>query len=365
MRARTWAMLLASIVAGCDGGPGIAPARAPIIAGHLATSAEVGATVALVDPYDSFPFCTGTLVSPDVVLTAAHCLLGEPPAGSEEYGPPVSPSDVQVVVDAIDPMTASSAQHYAARSIHVHEAFPAPPPYADEVLTGEHDVAAIVLARPVVGIVPVPILPAGAIAAELAPGRMLTAAGYGVTDRAGVGDNTQLHVADVPLVRHSDDELVAGVTGGSDTCYGDSGGPLYVGSHEGLRVVGITSRAADFTTELCDGGSVFTIPSAYLAWLEAATGETLSVASSDPPPPAAVDAGAAPPGRSDAGVPSARRDAGERGMPSSPDRHVSGAVSGGCTVTGGAGSRASVAGAWLSAVVAMSVLRRRRRARAR
>lgn len=309
MDARRWVWVwVALIAAGCEGGgESVAPVQRPIIEGMAASEAEVSATVALVgNTADNF--CSGTLIAPDVVLTAAHCVLQDNGDGS--FGGTVDPSSVFVAAGVTD---AASAERYAVARVWAHPEFPASSS-SDPQLFDEHDVGALVLAEPVAGVTPVPILAPDAIDAELRPRRMLGVAGFGATDAAGMGYNTRLYVGAMPFLRRSEWEIAAGDPHGVDTCYGDSGGPAYVDTAGGDRVVGITSRGLDPSVEQCVAGTVFTLAPAYLAMLEDATGRDLSPGATTPDPdpdpdpdptyadsgpgpdPSSGDAAAVPPG---------------------------------------------------------------------
>jgi len=274
-------LALVFLLSGCIGSPDVAGSRAPIIGGRVAADVDVGATVALV--LDGYPECTGTLVAPRVVVTAAHCLLEESDSG--DFGPALSPTDVSVVVGAVDPMSASAAQTHAVDVVWANETFP-----GDEILTtgmtDEHDIGVLVLARDVAGIVPTPVLDPVLLDDELAPRRMLRVAGYGATDRRGWDENSLLHVGEVPFIERSDRELIAGDPDAVDTCYGDSGGPLYVDTGDGLRLVGVNSRGVDSYRETCDSGTVFTLAPAYSDHIATAIGEDVTRAHEPTEPPA-------------------------------------------------------------------------------
>ncbi len=285
-------VVLAAAV-GCSKGPAVGEQASPIVDGRLATTGDVGSTVALIEPGWSGASCTGTLVTPNVVVTAAHCLFTDTStATTESFGPLMPASDVRVVVGAVDPTTASTPQIHPAAFIWADPRFLTD--YNND--TDENDIGAIVLATPVTRIAPTPVLDLSSLDTELTPRRMLDIAGYGTTNRAGMGDNTFLYLAQVPFISRTEHEVTAGDPGGPDTCYGDSGGPLYVDTDQGRRLVGATSRGAG-PDVACDSGTVFTLVPAYVAEIEAAIG--MSLTSASPPPP--VDAGGLVP--IDAGAP--------------------------------------------------------------
>lgn len=345
-------LVLLATATGCNGGPIVTGNASPIISGRRAAAGEVGATVALISPGDPLPLCTGTLVTEDVVVTAAHCVLTQTESG--DFGPPVAISELAVLIGATDTASTASEQRYAVSRIWAHPAFPANTE-ATGALIDEHDVAAVILDRPVTGAAPVPLLDPSQLDVELVPRRMMDVAGYGTTDPGGYGENTLLHLAQLPFRERSDFEMIGGDPGGPDTCYGDSGGPAYVSTAAGPRLVGVTSRGPDPYHERCDVGTVFTIASAYLAMLEDVTGQDLTAGTAEPPPPpAAEEPPDAPATPSDAGLYVPPRD--------EPAGRVSRKATGHCTCTAVGAPRGGGGAGFLALIgFAIGLVRARRR----
>lgn len=172
-------------------------------------------TAALVGKFASgtYPYCSGALISPTVVLTAAHCDLGNP----------------RVFVSFDGAITEDSK--LLAGTFHGH-------PDYDQVQSDPHDIAVIVLDRPVKGITPAKLPAAGALNA-FGVGAPFTAAGYGsgeVVNQPGGPVNPYVDVREYATstlsainpawLRLSQNPA----TGDGGTCYGDSGGPNFIGS---------------------------------------------------------------------------------------------------------------------------------------
>ena len=211
-------------------------------------------------PQGRFPFvayvdisgqasCTGDLVAPTWVLTAGHCA-----AVTGAFGAPtpltLPPSAYRVTLGTVN-ADHTGGETIAVKSVH------ADPGYAVSNGTG-HDVSLLELdhaakVRPVT-------IASTVDAARWAPGRLLTVAGFGITAENGSAPPT-MQQARVPRVSDADCAKAYGDTtpvvgnafdpktalcagfakGGTDTCEGDSGGPLMIGFGTGNRLVGSTS----------------------------------------------------------------------------------------------------------------------------
>ncbi|HEV7863777.1 MAG TPA: trypsin-like serine protease, partial [Acidimicrobiia bacterium] len=117
------------------------------------------------------------------------------------------------------------------------------------------DVALVRLAAPVDGIAPLePVRPSER--ARWAPGKRATVVGWGVTSEAATAASDALLAAPVPIQPDdlmsapdaygdsflASDMVGAGpLEGGSDACFGDSGGPLLIGRGTTWRQIGVVS----------------------------------------------------------------------------------------------------------------------------
>jgi hypothetical protein len=196
-----WIAIALALV-GCD--PRLSRTRAAITAG--AEDRDDDAVAALVR--DGEPICTATLVAPDVLLTAAHCVEIAPTHAFFGAAPP----DGEMV-----PVVWSD-QH----------------PDFDPV-TLEHDLAVAVLAEPAAA-APWP-LPDGPL--DPLPGRPLRLVGFGAVGADDTGPALRRTGASV-IDSASAVEFRFGPSP-SQTCAGDSGGPAFV-VEDGVEVlVGVTS----------------------------------------------------------------------------------------------------------------------------
>jgi hypothetical protein len=170
---------------------------------------------ALVDTFDgeTYPYCTGTLIAPRIVVTAAHC-YPEPP-----------PNFVRVDV-TFEPVYKESSKLYSGRFIDPGD-FP-----SDKIGI---DIAVVKLDEPVSGITPAR-LPRLHKFDDEPRGSEFTAVGYGgyLAPKEPGGplilyeDRREYAVTTLNQVNRT--YLRLSQKNGGGTCYGDSGGPNFYGA---------------------------------------------------------------------------------------------------------------------------------------
>src|SRR3954452_20213651 len=205
--------------------------------------------------------CTATLIAPDRVLTAAHCLLDKP-----------DPHYFAVVVgaEAHDPSDVPPSAARRVKGYAIAPGFKLAFPFAHKSpqnATAVNDVALIVLAQPVTGIAPVAIAGPGDAALEQ-PGGAARLLGYGVL-AARPGDPFPLPPAlqagalqvisrgqclkAYPHAVQPTDLCAQDLGPGALTqpCPGDSGGPLLADTPTGPVQIGVTSWGAEVKDKKC------------------------------------------------------------------------------------------------------------------
>lgn len=174
--------------------------------------------------------CGGTLVSGRWFLTAGHCRTSNNPA---KYTITLGKADID---------QATAADQYSVDIVERNDAFAGSPPRNDSML--------LHISNPVAPPeAPLPIVTADD-RGVWAPGAVATIIGWG---KDGAGNlQKQLREAQLPI---DDDAMCASIwstsfdpatmvcagSGATDTCNGDSGGPLMVPSQGAFVLVGITS----------------------------------------------------------------------------------------------------------------------------
>jgi len=282
------ALVLLGLLSGCLGElPEGGVSRQPVIGGRPASADEIHSTVAIVTTADGATVCTGTLIAPTVVLTAAHCLVHADPVDWERVTP-MAAHEIAVSVGLLDATSPDPSTLRAAAAVVPHEGYPGEFAWTDpDALGQDHDIGVIILSSPVHEIPPAPVLPVAGVDATLFPGAEIVIEGYGVTNLRSDDGRSVLNIASTSFQRRTNHELLAGSDGMPDTCYGDSGGPAYVtDGGGGLSVVGVTSRAAGSTALECGGGGIYTLAPAYDSWFRSTTGGAYPppVAPPDPEP---------------------------------------------------------------------------------
>lgn len=209
-------------------------------------------------------FCTGTLISRTIVLTAAHCLsdvakmMGIP---LEELVPNIRIGFGTQVVKSLSDSRVIFREVAAAR---VHEKY-----VIDSVRQATkvpmYDIGLVRLAAPAPATAQAVKLVSNATA--LVKGRELVLAGFGLTNglpRVSAKQMMKVNVkVDNPALTAV--QFTYRVEGGRSACSGDSGGPAYVANSKGeLLVVGVTSWGDQFCQIL---GAYTSVP-VFVPWIQ-------------------------------------------------------------------------------------------------
>lgn len=239
-------------------------AGAPVVGG---TTVPPGAWPDAVAVLARDAMCTGTLIAPDVVITAGHCIETNP---------------VEVVVGSVELARPGGTVIMVKKAV-------AYPKWQET-----YDVGVLVLEHPA------PVAPRAVASACTAKEHLVTGAkvhvvGFGLTRTDGTGSNTRLHQAMLPVTDAActqdpscqpdvapDGEFVAGGDG-VDACFGDSGGPIYVDTAHGAALIGVVSRGDALIGEPCGGGGIYVRADAVVPWIEKVTGRTLARSACDVP----------------------------------------------------------------------------------
>jgi secreted trypsin-like serine protease len=232
-----------------------------LLAAGLVFAAPAGAVsgVKQANPAD-VPFivalangCTGTLIAPDRVLTAGHCL--------ESF----SANDFRVHVGAArNDGAIATDSGIPARGFAVHPRFEESFPFAHKSpqnAIAQFDVGVILLARPVTGVTPVKL----GTRADETLGETGSLFGYGITDRSK--SNRALRGGDMTVISASEcaqsypRAIIASEICGLDrrsarapfiqACPGDSGGPFLKQTPAGPVQIGITSWGPEVKAAKC------------------------------------------------------------------------------------------------------------------
>lgn len=215
-------------------------------AAHAITNGEptdgytnVGSFVVEVTPEGGEPYllqlCTGTVVSPHVVLTASHCM------DRGDYAP-----DWGRVWFTLERRIGDGASWELDEDLTLLGGTPRPHPGYTGRANYRYDVGAFVLDAPVGGVPFAELADVGYLNEKSLRGTMFTAVGYGI-ERYDKTTSTQAFLppkermtTEQPLVTVHRDYVLFSMNlarGLGGTCYGDSGGPKFSSDGQVVAVV--------------------------------------------------------------------------------------------------------------------------------
>ncbi len=218
-----------------------APAQR-IVGGSLTTTVQPWVAALLQNGQQG---CGGSLIAPQWVVTAAHCVSG-------------GANPTQVRLGSLYRSSGGQVISISQKIVH--------PGYSTSNINGGNDIALLKLASPVSGITPISI-------AASAPGANTAVRlyGWGQTTPQQGGDrgSEQLKQLDTQIIASSNcanyrtgDLCVRGSTSAT-ACYGDSGGPAIVGG----ALVGATSRAGGNNTTCGPTNAIYTSVVYFKSWI--------------------------------------------------------------------------------------------------
>lgn len=244
-----------------------------IIGGSEVSHSTVPYQVALTRNRNQF--CGGTLIAPNWVLTAAHCLDG------------VSASQMQIRIGATDLRTNQGEYHNVSR-IHVHEQ------WSGNVTRGR-DIALLRLSSSVSSQYKPAKLPTPALKAQLAsPGSDVKVSGWGRYTRSSRAGSPVLKATNLPVISNAQcsnfighntptgqvpSDNICGYDTRSTACHGDSGGPFVKQSGGDFYVFG----AVSWGSPQCDSATAFADVTQFVPWITRKSGISPDGGTTTPP----------------------------------------------------------------------------------
>jgi len=227
----------------------VVPAHAIVGGGALSVDGVARSVVTIVGSRGNF--CTGALIAPKIVLTAAHCVQPGADYKIVEYGADKQPSLQDVKSVAIHP-------GFSMQTMLAHRA--------------TADVALLQLDTPAKGKAPAAL---GAPNIPIIVGSRFTIAGIGVTVRGDGKSGGTIRVAGLiatgkpgTLQIRLVDPVGQGTRDGLGACTGDSGAPVFEDKQSGPAIIGVVSWSTGPNGSAGCGGLTGVTPlTLYRDWL--------------------------------------------------------------------------------------------------
>jgi len=182
---------------------------------------------------DWYPACTGSIVAPDLVLTAAHCFDSREASRVRiAFGAqPLSYSqqlDPELRVDVLKKFSTRAVEQYVEHPLYGNSDY-------------DHDMALVKIQGTIpAGYLPVPLL-ADEQMKDISSQKtyQVLLAGFGLLAELPRQESLVLRQTEVSAIFEGS-HLITDQTKGSGGCNGDSGGPAYLKVSGGLVLVGVT-----------------------------------------------------------------------------------------------------------------------------
>ena len=204
-------------------------------------------TVALVTSKKGYIFCTGTIVSSDLIMTAAHCVSGM--QGKQFY-----------IIHNCQRLKGCN-NIVAVKTFSIHHNY-------DQTKKHWNDIAVLLLNKQIFLDTDVTILHPSQYKNVLKENTDIAVVGYGRSSDRGAGGI--LRAGMTKVTKRYKKEIILGqdLPEQANVCFGDSGSSFYI-FHKGTKyAAGIASRLLVQSSEqMCGGGSVYTLDGEYRNWI--------------------------------------------------------------------------------------------------
>lgn len=232
--------------------------------GQVSENPENFGVVALVYQYSMSVRCTGVVIGPKTILTAAHCVSSDDLGSFEVF----EPWKLKVVEKTNYIPEYEEKNVREIKSIIMHEGFPVYWPYSDfdDLGVGVMNDIALINTKERLSTRPMdmlytrgPPLKSGVTLLVMGYGYILTT--HTVRQRFTAGLTSLSYVRDNEFWTFADP---------ASPCGGDGGGPIFIEVDGEWLVAGITSRSG--YSLLCTEGAIYTMVPSYTDWIEDSAG---------------------------------------------------------------------------------------------